>query len=362
MSKILLEDRDIVQESNVTLTSGIWSEGTASLTAFYTSSTQSGSNGNYFFQIYNKDTSDSTAQKQFSVLYGHKGGSGSVGKPGVDGNRETAAVYGQLLTLTQPAETELFTFSNGDDVTKQHIFAIAIDRARMREKVDPGNWQLRLGNPGANQLDLIDDSSTATTTVNDNGVTEYNIVSGSIQGGSTTINTAASSMAAATGSYGKFYPDLGLLILSAHALEKSLVGSTGGGAGAAGVTTQGALLGLNALTGSNVNAQYSHSLHRFVQALNSGSMFQARREEAVTSTHYFCRATNDKFNRSNNPSWVTGSTGEPRIESFKTSPKTYITTVGLYNDANELLAVAKLSSPILKSKSREALIKVKLDF
>ena len=84
MSKILLEDRDIVQESNVTLTSGIWSEGTASLTAFYTSSTQSGSNGNYFFQIYNKDTSDSTAQKQFSVLYGHKGGSGSVGKPGVD--------------------------------------------------------------------------------------------------------------------------------------------------------------------------------------------------------------------------------------------------------------------------------------
>ena len=209
-------------------------------------------------------------------------------------------MYGQLLNLTQPAETELFTFGNGTDVTKQHIFAIAIDRARMREKVDPGNWQLRLGNPGANQLDLIDDSSTATTTVNDNGVTEYNIVSGSIQGGSTTINTAASSMAAATGSYGKFYPDLGLLILSAHALEKSLVGSTGGGAGAAGVTTQGALLGLNALTGSNVNAQYSHSLHRFVQALNSGSMFQARREEAVTSTHYFCRATNDKFNRSNN--------------------------------------------------------------
>ena len=54
--------------------------------------------------------------------------------------------------------------------------------------------------------------------------------------------------------------------------------------------------------------------------------------------------------------------GTPRIESFKTSPKTYLTTVGLYNDADELLAVAKLSQPILKSKSREALIKVKLDF
>ena len=40
----------------------------------------------------------------------------------------------------------------------------------------------------------------------------------------------------------------------------------------------------------------------------------------------------------------------------------YMTTVGLYNADDELLAIAKLSQPILKSKSREALIKVKLDF
>ena len=39
-----------------------------------------------------------------------------------------------------------------------------------------------------------------------------------------------------------------------------------------------------------------------------------------------------------------------------------MTCSGLYNDANELLAVAKLSKPLLKSFSREALIRVKLDF
>jgi len=50
------------------------------------------------------------------------------------------------------------------------------------------------------------------------------------------------------------------------------------------------------------------------------------------------------------------------ISGLRTDPKVYITTVGLYNDDNELLAIAKLSKPILKSKSREALIKVKLDF
>ena len=44
------------------------------------------------------------------------------------------------------------------------------------------------------------------------------------------------------------------------------------------------------------------------------------------------------------------------------APKSYITTIGLYNDANELLAVAKLSQPITKDFTKEALIKVKLDY
>ena len=44
------------------------------------------------------------------------------------------------------------------------------------------------------------------------------------------------------------------------------------------------------------------------------------------------------------------------------SPKTYITTVGLYNDKNELLAVAKMSQPIAKDPTKEALIRVKLDY
>ena len=367
MSKVTFDlNRDIVTEENQTLTSGIWSEGASSLTSFYTSSTQSSSNGQYFLQVYNKDTSDATSAKQFAVMYGHKGGSGSLGKPGTAGGRDTAAVYGQLLNLTQPAETELFNFGSSTALTNHHIYGILFDRSRMREKVDPGNWELTLAGPNGSatqKVSLIDDSSTNTSTINDNGVTEYNVVTGSIQGGSTTIHTAASSMAAATGSYGKFYPDFGLVVLSANALEKSQLGGKGDAKPAFSPYFEFTSFVDTDYTGSNTLYNVaSHSLHRFVDSLNSGSLFQARREEVVSSTHYFCRVMNDKFNRSNNPTWVTGSTGEPRIQSFRTSPKTYITTVGLYNDSDELLAVAKLSQPILKSKSREALIKVKLDF
>jgi hypothetical protein len=90
--------------------------------------------------------------------------------------------------------------------------------------------------------------------------------------------------------------------------------------------------------------------------------FLARNSEKVTSTHYFVRIKNAEYNFSNNPSYVTGSVGQIAQSTFVGDPKTYITTVGLYNDRQELLAVAKLSKPLLKSFQREALIRVKLDF
>ena len=53
---------------------------------------------------------------------------------------------------------------------------------------------------------------------------------------------------------------------------------------------------------------------------------------------------------------------EKLYDDFINSPQTYVTTAGLYNDSNELLAVAKLSRPLLKDFTKEALVRVKLDF
>ena len=106
--------------------------------------------------------------------------------------------------------------------------------------------------------------------------------------------------------------------------------------------------------GNNAGAMYN--------AIKRGEYFVSRREEQLSTTHYFCRATNQKFNFSNNPTFFTASDGSLTNASFKNDPKAYITTVGLYNATNELLAVSKLSKPILKSFSREAIVKVKLDY
>ncbi len=99
-----------------------------------------------------------------------------------------------------------------------------------------------------------------------------------------------------------------------------------------------------------------------LMAISGGMDFQVRRTENVSTSHYFVRANNREFNFSNNPTFATGSDGSFTEATFERDPKTFITTVGLYNDANEMIAVAKTSQPIPKSFDKEVLIKVKLDF
>ena len=98
------------------------------------------------------------------------------------------------------------------------------------------------------------------------------------------------------------------------------------------------------------------------QYISASTYFAARSEEKVTSTHYFVRVTNKNFNFSNNPTFVTGSTGTFKHASMLRNPSVYVTTIGMYDDNNRLVAVAKLSKPLLKSFNREALVKVKLDY
>lgn len=85
-------------------------------------------------------------------------------------------------------------------------------------------------------------------------------------------------------------------------------------------------------------------------------------EEVITSNFVFIRARNAEFNYSQNPTFVDTNTGGVRFTDFITAPQTFITTVGLYNDNGDLLAVAKLSKPLKKDFTKEALIRVKLDF
>ena len=334
-----LVSSDVVTNVKDTVSSGMWADGASSITTFFTSSTQSGSSGDYYLDVYSANPqSDSTARPQFSVAYGHFNGSGSLGAVGVDGNRASAAIYRQLTnTLLGPTQQK-FTFAgSGANIKPEYVYAISIARQQLREKMDPGNWELHISGSGNNKYKFIDDSGATTNPTVNQGGRVFNIVSGSISGGATSTHTAAASQGG--GAYGLFYPDLGILIFNGLALNASASLATASGSNTA---------------GGNVV--------KFYEDIRVASYFQARREEAITSQHYFCRVPNKEFNFSSNPTFVTGSNGAFKVPTFVGNPKTFITQVGLYNDNNELLAVAKLSKPLEKSYSKEAIIKVKLDF
>jgi len=335
---------DIVSNQKTTISSGLWSGGSSTLTSFYTQSTNGNITGS-FLELYNEDPNlSSSAEVQFSLGYAHIDGSGSAGNTTklTTGGRQTAALYSQFRNVLLAPNTTHFNFTSSPTASgDKDFYFISFQRARQREKIDPGNWELHLSGlmPAAgkdSKIKLIDDSGATTNPSVNQGGRVFNVVSGTIADGIAT--TAANEVN--EGSYGLFYPDLGIILLNAPKAEVS------GGLGTFGRSADA----------------FDNRPQAFYNAIVSGSSFQARREEEISSTNYFVRVNNKSFNFSSNPTYATASDGSLTQATFYKDPKTFITQVGLYNDSNELLAIAKLSKPILKSYSREAIIKVKLDF
>ena len=342
--QIFDRDNDVVENQRTTISSGLWTGGSGTLTAAFTQSTNGNITGS-FLDIYNEDPNlSSSAEIQYAVGYAHFDGSGSAGNSTklTTGGRQTAALYSQFRNVLLAPNTSKFEFTSSPTASgDKDFYFVSFQRARQREKIDPGNWELTLSGqmPALfkdDKIKLIDDSGAATNPTVNQGGRVFNVVSGSISDGIKVTAAAETTF----GAYGLFYPDLGIVLLNAKMAELS------GG------------LSPNPRAADTFN----NRPQAFYNSINSGSYFAARREEEISSTNFFVRVNNKKFNFSSNPTFATGSDGSLTQATFFKDPKTFITQVGLYNDENELLAIAKLSQPLLNSYSREAIIKVKLDF
>ena len=249
---------------------------------------------------------------------------------------------------------EKFQFENGSGVAQDSndIFAINLSRSRFREKMDPGNWSLNIS--GSNGLfTFVDNSGKKFGDTLGSAGRVFKVVSGSLNLGTESDVTVNTTTASNDEGYGLFYPDRGIVILNPSAIGDT-VGEVTFSTGSGHSETAN-------VSGSLVTTYDTQNHSRLFSAIQLGADFQSRRTENVQTQHYFVRATNREFNYSNNPTY-TNDDGTFVESSFETDPKTYITTVGLYNDSNELIAVAKTSQPIPKSFEREILIKVKLSF
>ena len=376
-------DTDVIPNQQEIVTRGLWPNNIGNQTNFYTSSLMSATQKRYYIELWNGENRtgaganyDITSSAMLSIAWGHVNGSGSADEGGQVNDTPSRAIYSQYRLLCLEPDDKKFTV-NGVD--QDHMYFFNINRALLRERLDEGNIEICIaelsgskfgagpgqanrsntssahgvrpvnqGNAGdltENPVIRLVDDSKATSAISvrrGHFGRRYNMVSGSIEQGIYNKTNPVH--------YGLLYPDLGVIAVSGDAMNVSA--------------------SFNVVTGSEIPGD--NEMKMFTAISHSGALltdlsgdklgFQARSSEKVTSTHYFVRATNAEYNFSNNPTFTTGSNGRFAQASFIGDPKVYMTTIGMYNDRRELLAVAKLSKPLLKSFTREALIKVKLDF
>ncbi|MDB4344522.1 hypothetical protein OAA18_00390 [bacterium] len=339
MSFKAFEQDDFVVSAD-SITAGLWTGNAPELTTFITSSTQvASSNGDYYINVFN---SESLTDIQFAIAYGDVDGSGSIEYDStVPGKSPSSTNYGQYRTLVLGDENAEFTF--GTEISP-NFYAISVDRNRYKEGLFPGSTTLLLEGPSGDIISLTDNSQYVTSVEFNDAGRVFQLISGSA--GTVTTNPVVAGGYSASGSYGLFLPDISTYLLNPSALDAA--------------ASDGGIL-LNTERDPDTDNTNTAKLYNAINNTNAKS-FTANSEETITSDFIFVRPRSSEFNYSENPSFISGSTGEVLYSSFINNPTTYITTVGLYNNASELLAVAKLSTPLPKDFTKEALIRVKLDF
>lgn len=324
---------------------GIFTNNVNVLTEFYTSSVQvGGTTGQYYTSVFQTGSDKTEAEVQFCLTYGQTAGSGSARyDSNIPGKSPTATIYGQWQNIVLGDENRNFEFG-GVTPLNNDVYVISFERSKFKSSLFPGTINLRLSGSGGELIKLTDNSKDVSTVSFNEAGRVFQLVSGT-NGEAVNANVPGQVANGMTisGSYGLVLPDIGTIVLNPSALD--LAEANGG---------------INLLTTrSTTNSENQNKLY---SALSRASYFEANSQETITSDYVFVRARNSEFNYSNNPSFISGSTGELTHTAFINSPQTFITSVGMYNDNNELLAVAKLSKPLKKDFTKETLIRVKLDF
>jgi hypothetical protein len=338
MSFKRLDPEDFLVSSD-SIVNTLWSTDTPTLTTFFTSSTQIASTaGIYYYSVYQTSSLESNAAVQFDIAYADALGSGSVlYNNAVPGVSPTKTIYGQYRSMILEDENSSFIFGQGTNVyTPDNFWIINFERARYKQSLFPGSLNLTLSGSGIQTLRLTDDSVDNPVSQFLGSTRVYQLISGS---NGTAGNLADSGYVVGSGSYGLVFPDLGTILINPTAVSQSI----------------------NLSPNRSNNSDGSNNTKLFT-AISLGASFTANSQETLTSDYVFVRARNSEFNYSENPSFISGSTGEVIYDQFINAPQVYLTTIGMYNDSNELVAVAKMSRPLLKDFTKEALVRVKLDF
>ncbi len=251
-----------------------WSGQATQLTAFFTASSQvSSTTGNYYYNIYQLDPNTTGTAIQFAAAYGNRLGSGSENINGIVGKSPSSVTYGQYRTLVNGDEDTDFTFGT---TIPNSVYILSVNRSRYKEKLKPGTFNITLTS-GSNTVKLTDNSADSTIISYTDSGRVYDIVSGS--NGSAFTGLTTTGFTPNSGSYGKFLPDVGVIIFNGEALKAPVAGG-----------------GLAAVLNEVSNSATPSNLDLFYTMVKQGGSFSVRSEETISSNFVFIRVRNSEFN------------------------------------------------------------------
>jgi hypothetical protein len=353
-------EKDMIKSHIESETRGLFNS-EESVDCYVTSSLQSGSSKDYYYDIIGCDDCDKT-KPYFSVWYGHSKGSGSIFDSENNNKQLTRAIYKQYELMAMDSDFDTFTFyENGIVDNSDDIYVVKFYRNHFGDKLDIGNFELNLvglsGSLIANNVHTgsnvkVSGSNPKLISLIDNSIYvnqiycvenpyySYDLVSGSLDNGIHDSGTGSIFVNSNITTYGKVYPALGLAVLSGKRLNDHL--------------------GFNSVTGSNISGDNAYKLFTSISgAAASGQSMKSRRIKNYGTNYYYVRVPFTEANYTNNPTAVVLD-NVLKYPCSANQPFTYVTSIGLYDDDKNLLAIAKLSSPVKKSYDDDIFIKIKL--
>ena len=228
----------------------------------------------------------------------------------------------------------------------EDVFVIPFSRLLVKDEIKKGTFSMKLA-VSSSYADAYDEIINITDASGSDGyfvnspVGEYGVLFAA--------NSTGTPLSTDNSAVGLLYYQAGIAVITKDVFSGSL------DSGKEDVEMNSGGLFINdLLTGSTIQTLSNAFRYRLDNV-------QFNNTTELNSTIYFCRANHQEFNYSTNPTYTDAS--KIRVKTNSTDePVSYITTIGLYNDRNELMATAKLSEPLKKTPSTEFTIRCRLDY
>jgi hypothetical protein len=327
-----------------------------------------------FTSVYDYPYLSSSANHIFDITAGFGLNSGLYNTTNVQ-NKKKKNIYNQMAQVLVGYDItgSILDFDEDGNIlaggTKlQEVFILPFSRLLVKDEIKKGTFNLEMGmlpaySQGGQVFDrrlLITDFSGSTGYFTNSPAGEYGILYATASThGTTADNGLNPQMLAANQRYavGLIYYQAGIAIVSGSifntAAEGGILRNSYQPISMSGPSTNAEKLNA-VLTGSLITGSCDNFRNRIYNLSFNNTV-------ELNSTIYFCRANHNEFNYSTNPTYLAGSKIAVKDKATD-DPISYITTIGLYSAANELMAVAKLSEPLKKTPSQEFTLRVRLDY